>query len=267
MKLCLSSKCSSTYLEKADEIKIQHKDLNKLIDYIDIYPNATFILYTRNIPEDTELSWEEIERSNKLCKGQFIFAATTSQQINECLKKKINFYLDKPINNYEDIYWLKKIGAKYILIEAPLFFDLQNVKEICGKSCSLRIAPNVAYYATDIPKGNGIAGSWIRPEDIDLYEGLIDTIEFEDCDVRKEEALYRIYKDDKKWPTDLNILITNLNYPIDNKYLPESFGNTRLKCRQKCFNISYCNFCNRAATLSTDKRFQQRINEMEPNND
>ena len=69
MKVCLNSRCLPEYLEKADEIKIQYKDLNKLIDYIDIYPNATFIFYTRNIPEDTELSWEEIERSNKLCKG------------------------------------------------------------------------------------------------------------------------------------------------------------------------------------------------------
>ena len=186
MKVCLNSQCRQEYLAKADEIKIQYKDLSKLIDYVDIYPNATFILYTRNIPEDTKLSWEEIERSNRLCRGKFIFAATTAQQIHECIAREIEFYLDRPISTYEELYWLKRHRAKYILIEAPLFFDLENVKNICGIFCSLRIAPNIAYYSNNIPRTNGLCGSWIRPEDIDVYEGLIDTIEFEDCDAKKE---------------------------------------------------------------------------------
>ena len=45
--------------------------------------------------------------------------------------------------------------------------------------------PNVAYYAF-IPREDGVCGSWIRPEDLNLYEPFIDVIEFEDCDVKKE---------------------------------------------------------------------------------
>lgn len=267
MKVCLNSHCSSEYLEKADEIKISYKDRNKIIDYVEKYPKVTIVLSLRDASEDTEITWEDIKRYQTLCKEQFLFAATDSFQVKECHHRGINYYLDRPINNYEDIYWLKKLKSKYILIEAPLFFDLKNVKDLTKGICSLRLAPNVAYYAENIPKENGIVGSWIRPEDIDLYEELIDTIEFENCDTRKEEALYRIYRDDKKWPTDLNILITNLNYPIDNKYLPDSFGDMRLKCQQKCFKVSYCNFCNRAAVLSTNKDFQKRLNEMEKYDD
>lgn len=261
MKVCLNTQCRQEYLAKADEIKIQYKNLNKLIDYIDIYPNATFILYTRNILIDTELSWEEIERSNKLCKGRFIFAATTIQSIYECVARDIKFYLDKPITTYEELYWLKKNGAEYILIEAPLFFDLENVKSICSNDCLLRIAPNIAYYANDIPKENGLRGSWIRPEDIDLYEGLIDTIEFEDCDARKEEALFRIYKEDKKWFGDIDLLITNLNKSIIGKYTPKAFTRNRLNCRQKCFSGSLCDSCYRAAALSTNEIFQKKVND------
>lgn len=267
MKICLNSRCLPEYLEKADEIKIQYKDLNKLVDYVDTYPNVTFIFYTRNIPEDTELSWEEIERSNKLCKGQFIFAATTIHQINECLKREINFYLDKPTNNYEDLQWLKKMGAKYILIETPLFFDLQNVKKICGKSCLLRIAPNIAYYADSIPKENGICGSWIRPEDIEEYSKYIDTIEFEDCNTTKEQALYRVYMENHSWLYDLNDLITNLGAEANNLYIPNTFASSRLNCGQRCKSVSNCNICNRAFVLSNNKDFQTQLKKLGEKND
>lgn len=267
MKACLSSQCSSSYLEKADEIKVEYKDRNRIIDYIEKYPKATIILSIRKASEDTEVTWDEISRIQTLCKNQFLFAAVNIYQVEQCYQRGINYYLDRPIDNYEDIYWLKKMKAKYILIESPIFFDIENVRDITRNFCSLRISPNVAYYAGNIPKENGIVGSWIRPEDIDLYKRLIDTIEFEDCDARKEEALYRIYMEDKKWPTDLNLLITNLNYPIDNKYLPDTFGEMRLRCQQKCFSTSHCNFCTNAAMLSTNKRFQQRVNEMEQDND
>lgn len=261
MKVCLNSQCRPEYLAKADEIKIKYKDLNKFIDYIDKYPNATIILYTRDIPEDTEIIWDEIERCNKLCKGNFIFAATTIQQIHECNLREIKFYLDRPVSTYEELYWLKRYKAEYILIEAPLFFDLKNVSYICNTFCSLRIAPNIAYYSNEIPRVNGLLGSWIRPEDIDSYEGLIDTIEFEDCDARKEEALYRIYVEEKKWPADLNSLITNLDKSIDNRYLPETFAATRQQCCQKCFSGGLCGYCFRAATLSSNEIFQKRIND------
>ena len=259
MKVCLNSQCRQEYLAKADEIKVHYKDLSKLIDYIDKYPNATFILYTRDIPEDTEIDWDEIERCNKLCRGNFIFAATTIQQIHECNLREIKFYLDRPVSTYEELYWLKRYKAEYILIEAPLFFDLKNVSYICNTFCSLRIAPNIAYYSNDIPRTNGLLGSWIRPEDIDSYKGLIDTIEFEDCDARKEEALYRIYVEEKKWPADLNSLITNLNKSIDNNYIPNTFTQMRKNCRQKCFSGSLCSSCYRIATLSINENFQKEL--------
>lgn len=259
MKVCLNSHCSPEYLEKADEIKISYKDRNKIIDYVEKYPKATIILSLRDASEDIETTWEEINRYQTLCKGKFLFAATTIQQIHECNLREIKFYLDRPVSTYEELYWLKKYKAEYILIEAPLFFDLKNVSYICNTFCSLRIAPNVAYYANDVPRSNGIYGSWIRPEDIDLYSDYIDTIEFEDCDVRKEEALYRVYMETKKWPMDLNKLITNLGTPINNFYIPDTFGLVRLTCGQTCVSGGACHLCDRVIALANNKDFQERL--------
>lgn len=259
MKVCLSSQCSSAYLQKADEIKIKLKNRNRIIDYLEKYPEATIILSVRETPEDTEVDWDEIKRIQILCKDNFLFAVVNAYQVECCFRNNINYYLDRPINNYEDIYWLKKMNAKYILIEAPLFFDLKNVKEMCGDACALRICPNVAYYANGVPKENGLTGSWIRPEDIDSYNEFIDTIEFEDCGTRKEEALFRIYMEDKRWPSDLDLLITNLNKTFSNEFAPGNFATMRQNCRQKCFSGSNCNFCSNAATLSVNESFQKRI--------
>ena len=54
------------------------------------------------------------------------------------------------------------------------------------------MTPNIAYYGY-IPRENGIIGFWVRPEDVSYYEPYIDVFEFEDCDIKREQALYRVY--------------------------------------------------------------------------
>jgi hypothetical protein len=78
-----------------------------------------------------------------------------------------------------------------VRLGAPLFFDLPNVTRITGQT-PIRAVANVAWYDFD-PCDDPKVGTWIRPEDIGLYENYISVIEFEDCDNRKEQALYRIY--------------------------------------------------------------------------
>ena len=44
MKYCLSGRQPNSILAQADEIKITQKDLNRVFDYIDIFPNKTIII-------------------------------------------------------------------------------------------------------------------------------------------------------------------------------------------------------------------------------
>lgn len=114
----------------------------------------------------------------------------------------------------------------------------------------IRAVPNVAYYAT-LPFDNGVIGSWIRPEDLYLYEEFISAVEFEDCDIKKEQALFRIYAEQKAWAGDLGMIITNLDYPGVNRMLPSSLTKRRMNCGQRCaMNRSTCRLCYRYLDLA-----------------
>ena len=108
-----------------------------------------------------------------------------------CKDLGIKFYCGFPITTYHELRWWIARGVEYVRLGAPLFFDLPNVVRIIGKT-PIRAVANVAWYDSD-PCDDPKVGTWIRPEDVKLYENYISVIEFEDCDNKKEQALYRIY--------------------------------------------------------------------------
>ena len=67
-------------------------------------------------------------------------------------------------------------------------------------------------------------------EDIEIYEKWVDVIEFLSDDLSKEATLFHVYKDQKTWPGNLNLLLTNLNYNIDNRAIPVEIGKIRANC-------------------------------------
>jgi hypothetical protein len=67
------------------------------------------------------------------------------------------------------------------------------------KNKSLRAFCNVCQSSWDYTPS--IKTFFIRPEDLSLYEGIIDTFEFytDEKDATKINALYEIYTKDKVW--------------------------------------------------------------------
>lgn len=143
-------------------------------------PNTTIILDLKNCNE--KIDWEEIKRYNVMTRSNLVVALSTLANVNECKKNNIKFYWNYPVTTFYELQALKNLGAEYALIDSPLVQDIIRAREVGIK---LRVVPNVAYYAF-IPREDGVCGSWIRPEDLNLYEPFIDVIEFEDCDVKKE---------------------------------------------------------------------------------
>ena len=223
---------------------MQYKDRDRLLDYIKDYPDKTFILH---IPKDVgEINWELYKMYDE--KVNFMFCIDDLNFAKECQKKEIKFYWAYPIFTWYELKSVIDLEPCYIMLNAPLSFDLKKVKSVTN--IPIRLCPNLAYDAY-IPRKNGIYGTWVRPEDINIYEEYVTAFEFITEDLSREATLLHIYKDNGFWPGNLNLLLTNFNVNVDNRAIPEEIGKYRANCGQRCMNpTSSCHFCETAINFS-----------------
>lgn len=245
MKYCLSSRCSSKYLSQADEIKVAWRDRESIIDLANEYQSATIILVCE--PEaDQEI--DKIDMWNRGAAGRLI-CCLRSLDLAPALKRiNVQFYYGFPIETFYELTALKEAGVCYVRLGAGLFFDMNHVVRF---GIPVRAVPNVAYLSY-LPFTSGVPGTWIRPDDVKLYEknNFVSAIEFEDCDTTKEEALFRIYGLEQGWSGPLNELFTNFEAPARNSALSEiNIGEARLNCNQRCMRDGTCHLCYTAMRL------------------
>ena len=239
MKYCLRNRQSAKYLRLADEIKMDYRDYKSLPDLLVDYPTKKIVIkidYTIQ-----EIDWLELDKSFRLAPKRLIFCISSFEQAELCKKLGMLFYYGFPVQTFQELRFWINYGVCYVVLGAPLFFRLPEVKKMC--SVSIRAIPNVAYMG-DLTYDNGLHGTYIRPEDVEIYEPYISIFEFEDCDNQKEQGLYRIYHDIKEWPGDLSDIITNFKYQGLNRIVYHEFAEKRLNCRQRCEeNENSCHWC------------------------
>ena len=227
MKCCLNSRLPKQILKKADQIKFEYRDHNSIIDYIE---------YEKTIIVDClkakEIDWDQMSNYNKIAKKDFIMCLANIEQINAAKERGILWYWGYPITTFYEAKGLIRLGSCYLKLGAPLFFEWDLITKIMPK-IKIRHTPNIAYN-DGLPRPDGVSGTWIRPEDISLYDSYIDVIEFEDCDREKEETLYNIYMEQQEWRPVLQLLISNLNYEGVNRLIQSEVTKRRLNCHQTC---------------------------------
>ena len=245
MKYCLSSRCTPKYLSQIDEIKVEWRDRDSILDLINTYQSATIVLICE---EEINQEIEEINMLNRAAAGRLICCLRSLNAAPILKSHNIRFYWGFPCETHYELHALKEMGVCYVRLGAGLFFDMSYVKKI---GIPVRATPNVANLAY-MPFVSGIPGTWIRPEDIDIYdkEGYVDTIEFEDCNTTKEEALFRIYGLEQGWDGPLNELFTNFESDARGCLIHPDVAEARLNCRQKCQREGNCQICYRAMKLA-----------------
>lgn len=261
LKYCLKNRQEKKYLDLADEIKAEYRDYKSFPDLIEKYPDKTLICQIYSNKEDVD--WDALKRTNILAKGNFICCVGTYDYMIKCKELDIKFYFGFPVKTFWELESLRDLGVCYVRLDAPLFFQMDRVKKY---GVPVRAVPNVAYLA-DLPHSDGVCGTWIRPEDTAIYEEYIDVFEFEDCDIKKEQALWRIYAKNREWPGSMNLLISNFNYEGICSCIHPDLADHRLTCRQRCKEVpNSCRLCYRTMKLANPKiirSLQEKIEELE----
>jgi hypothetical protein len=85
--------------------------------------------------------------------------------------------------------------------------------------------------------------------------------------LKQEETLLHIYKENKMWPGNLNLLIHNLYFDVDNRAIPKDFADARMGCGQRCWSSSGCRLCVSALKFADQLRKEKIRRNSETNID
>ena len=256
MKYCLSSRQSHEYLCIADEIKVEWRDRDSIFDLIEKYPNATINLRRYYSDIDSPIDWTQINQFKILAQGRFVLGLSSVEEMNIAHDREVPFYYLAAIRTFQELRDVIAVGVCRVRLGAPLFFQMDKVKRIC--SLPIYAIANMASNDSVFERPNGVLGTWIRPEDVDLYQdGYISIIEFIG-NHEQEQACYRIYHQ-RKWPGELGLVVQDLNYPCVNRMVPPELAQARLNCGQRCLENGSCHLCYRLFDLANPEKLQRYL--------
>ena len=249
MKYCVNVLQPPRILSQADEIKVELKSWEAAYDIKHDYPDVKIIISIPKYAQLIDVPYKDLQELDATVEFD---SASNMSLINECVNHNVKYYFRTPIKTWYELNSVLnsvlKMNLSAIVIGAPLFFDLPKVKEFIDKDhIDIRFCPN---YIEKNAFSDGLHNAWIRPEDAKLYEGIITTFDFSAGPLGPAAASLKIYKEGT-WPGNLALVIEGLNIHIDNRIVPEDFGKSRLKCRQRCMdpNSIPCHLCDRAIEL------------------
>lgn len=265
------------FLHEATEIRVNYDDIERLKDFVteEWTCTADVVIY---LPREQLIDWDIIDIYKNVLK--LTLAVEDTSQIGYCIDRGYKVFWAYPVSSFWELRSVLSLGVSQVLLDAPLYFDLPKVKNLCGDDVEIRLVVNKCYNE-HLPHENGICGTYIRPEDIEEYSNFVDHFEFEaDNKLSKEHTLYNIYVKDKEWPGDLDVLLNNFGVSVDNRGFDliseedeKMYAHRRMTCGQKCQSISYCNFCpqhvdfiNTVQRYAVEQREKEKQEELEKNN-
>lgn len=255
MRYCVSGRQPYSVLKKADEIKVAYVDRDRIMDFVEKINDKVIILEVSNGPAEWD-TWQMY--SEKF--AEFHIALSDLGRCKEFVEHGINWYWPYPITSFYELNAIMEYHPSYIMVGPPLSFNLDKLfneryyKDSTEQVPVRMVANNARPAYLPRTEQNGICGQWIRPEDVDVYATRVDCLEFEGVDLNQEEVLLKVYKEQRTWPGNLNLILKNFNYNVDNRAIPEDLAAARMHCGQKCFSGSYCHLCNSAIQFAEQLR-------------
>lgn len=263
MNYCLYNS-KNKYLDKVNEILIslpliKELDLKKLVDTLSLYEDKQINLLFKDVKDCLENHGPQVIQAIKVKYPNLNLVLvlptyTDTEDDYELLQmikfSKLPYFYRHLATNWETLHGLINLGVSEIYIAEALCFELDKVAEILhSRNIKVRTFPNIAQAAWKIE--NNLKAFYIRPEDVEIYESYIDTLEFFYCEKAEEETCYKIYAINKKWPGPLNEIIKELDSEINGSFIIPHFAEKRIRCGQKCLKGGSCQMCNRCEEMST----------------
>lgn len=254
MKFMISCRQPLTILKEATEIRVDYNDLARLRDFVteDWVCSADIVIY---IPKNQLINWDDFSQYKDTL--NIVIAVEDAAQIEAAHSQGYKAFWAYPASTYWELRGLLDLEVDQVLLDAPLYFDLIKVKNICG-NVEIRLVVNKCMN-NYMKRKDGICGTYVRPEDVSAYEPYVSHMEFDVDELLPERTLFKIYTQQKQWPGNLNLLLTYLGKDIDNRglsLLPTDekdefyFAHRRISCGQRCQeDPGRCNFCKKAFQL------------------
>lgn len=245
------------YLNECDEIIIPYNKNFDELKLIADYPYKQFVIEIPYFVDDVD--WKRLDNFNKMCQNRLVIEISDIDDVSLCKQYGLKFFYGFPSSTFEELNALKALGVSYFKVAAPLFFQLPDVKKL---GVPVRMTANKSRWNDII--STGMFGTWIRPEDVNLYEDYIDTIDFFSSTPEQESALYRIYVHEKEWPGLLNQIIFDINCPgVSNRFLNSEITERRINCGQSCQKNGNCQLCRRSFHLANREFLKQYTSEID----
>ena len=241
MKYMESCRQTLVQLSRADEIKMNYKDIDRIRDFItDTWTCTVDIIIYITKEEQETVDWAMLKSYHEILSMTIAIEDTFFAPIVQ--QNGFKWFWSYPVSTFWELRGLLDLGVSQVLVDAPIFFEMPTVYEWCKGKAEIRCIANQCYNKY-MPRKDGVCGVYIRPEDIPYYEPFVSHIEFITETLTQERAYIRIYKDQGLWPGNLNILLPNFGIDVDNRGFDATFGKRRLTCRQRCQSTGRCRYC------------------------
>ena len=240
----------SQHKATAQEIRCPYNQLGTIFKFIKENPNKRYVVM---VPSDlTEIELKKVIEQVELVKKvaeDYTIQCENILQLQGFLSGGYNAYLRWPICDWETYSSLRDLEVSDIYIDGPLGFNIKKIAESKGNT-KIRVSPTISPNAGLTKAEKKSSSFFIRPEDLYLYEDVIDVIDFNIVGQQeKEDTLYNIYNRGT-FVFEIHQLIEHLPFGINNLMFKSEFAENRLNCGQKCrIPGRQCHYCEKYFTI------------------
>lgn len=254
MKYCFNYSRRSEVLHLLDEINVKFdpEDVDVIFDYMLEHKhqriNAKVVEVNHIFKYNLLEKFENFRDNHKDIDFAIILPKYDLNLAQVCQQKELKFFFDVVVRDWETFHTFIEAGVSDIFLVEQMMFEIKEASVAAHKAgVRVRTFPNIAQRRYE--ETQSIKCFFIRPEDIDLYEGLVDVMDIYTIEEVNQDVVWEIYKEDKIWWGPLKEIIVGLDNEIDGRYIIPRFGDRRLNCGRKCFKGHRCDVCETVEAL------------------